>query len=126
MNRNNNDKTTYPYPNPQPTPIMSSVHVAKSRGLYIMLGLLFGWLGVHNLYAGHIRRGIAQFITSTIGFVLAWVGTAAIAFLLLRIGASMPLAFGPAFVPAYILGVWIWVITDLITINRDGSGVPFS
>lgn len=49
---------------------------AKSRGIYIVLGLFFGLLGVHNFYAGYFGRGIAQFLTVvilgwfTIGFVI--------------------------------------------------------
>ena len=32
----------------------------KSRGVYIILGILLGTLGIHNFYAGHYRNGSIQ------------------------------------------------------------------
>jgi TM2 domain-containing membrane protein YozV len=47
----------------------------KSRGVYIVLALFFGCLGVHNFYAGYNGRGAAQLIITLLtgcagGFVL--------------------------------------------------------
>lgn len=49
-----------------------------SRTVYIMLGILLGWLGVHNFYAGHTKTAAIQ----------------------LALGLSIPLAYavGLAFV----------------------------
>jgi len=52
----------------QPSVIM--VRPTKSRGVYIILGLFFGCLGIHNFYAGHNGRGAAQLI---ITILLGWV-----------------------------------------------------
>jgi hypothetical protein len=38
----------------QPSVVM--VRATKSRGVYIILGLFFGCLGIHNFYAGHNGR----------------------------------------------------------------------
>ena len=46
------------------------VKSAKSRGVYIILGLCFGCLGIHNFYAGYHGRGAAQLI---ITLLLGWV-----------------------------------------------------
>ncbi len=37
-------------------------HPPKSRGVYIILGLLLGLLGIHNFYAGYHGRGAIQLI----------------------------------------------------------------
>ena len=36
----------------------------KSRGVYIILGILLGTLGIHNFYAGHYRNGSIQICLS--------------------------------------------------------------
>jgi TM2 domain-containing membrane protein YozV len=46
------------------------VRSTKSRGVYIILGLFFGCLGIHNFYAGYYGRGAAQLI---ITLLLGWV-----------------------------------------------------
>lgn len=51
-----------------PGPVLV-VRATKSRGVYIILGLFFGWLGIHNFYAGHYGRGVAKLI---ITIVLGW------------------------------------------------------
>ena len=45
------------------------VKSAKSRGVYIILGLFLGCLGIHNFYAGYHGRGAAQLI---ITLLLGW------------------------------------------------------
>jgi TM2 domain-containing membrane protein YozV len=52
----------------QPTPVV--VQTVKSRGVFIILGLLLGCLGIHNFYAGYNGKGAAQLI---ITLVLGWV-----------------------------------------------------
>jgi TM2 domain-containing membrane protein YozV len=47
------------------------VRSAKSRGVYIILALFVGLLGLHNFYAGYYGKGAAQFIiTATLGWVI--------------------------------------------------------
>lgn len=75
---------------------VSVVKTAKSRGIYIILGLFFGMFGIHNFYAGHYTRGVFQLLcTAILGwFVIGLVITA------------------------------IWVIIDLIYMKEDGAGDP--
>src|SRR5213596_3383882 len=42
----------------------------KSRGVYIILGLFLGTLGIHNFYAGYHGRGATQLI---ITFLTGWM-----------------------------------------------------
>ena len=53
------------------------VRTAKSRGIFIILGLFLGCLGLHNFYAGYHGRGAAQLIiTCLLGvFVIGLVIT---------------------------------------------------
>lgn len=51
-------------------PSVLVVRATKSRGVYIILGLFFGCLGIHNFYAGHYGRGAAQLI---ITLLLGWL-----------------------------------------------------
>jgi TM2 domain-containing membrane protein YozV len=51
-------------------PSMLVVTPRKSRGVYIILGLFLGTLGIHNFYAGYHGRGAAQLI---ITLLLGWV-----------------------------------------------------
>ena len=67
----------------------------RSRGTYILFGLLFGGLGIHNFYAGRYGYGAAQ---AAISLTLGW---------LYGIG---------------IIIVGIWVIAELCTITEDGDG----
>lgn len=69
----------------------------KSRVTYILLGLFFGGLGVHNFYAGRGGVGAAQLL---ITLFLGW------------------LVF-----PVFI--VWVWVIIELFAVTKSGNGVPF-
>ena len=46
------------------------VRPAKSRGIFIILGLFLGCLGIHNFYAGYHSKGAAQLI---ITIILGWL-----------------------------------------------------
>ena len=72
------------------------VKTAKSRGVYIILGLFFGLLGVHNFYAGYLGRGAVQLL---LVLILGW------------------------FVLGIIV-VGIWVIIELFTVSKDAAGDP--
>ena len=47
----------------------------RNRGIYIILGLLFGLVGFHSFYAGYHKRGLIQLIlTCTVfGAVISFV-----------------------------------------------------
>jgi len=70
------------------------VYIAKSRGIYILLGLFLGFFGAHNFYAGYHGRGVAQLATV---LILGW------------------------FVIGFVV-VAIWVIIELSTVDTDASG----
>lgn len=75
-----------------------TVKMAKSRGVYIILGLFFGMLGIHNFYAGRFGVAVAQML---IVLILGW------------------------FVVGLVV-TFIWVLVDLFTVKRDGAGDAFA
>lgn len=83
----------------QTTQRIQIVKTAKSRGIYILLGLFFlGMLGAHNFYAGRYLRGTLQLLCTTI---LGW----------------------------FVIGLvitFVWVLIDLFTVTEDGEGVPLA
>lgn len=74
------------------------VKTAKSRGIYIILGIFFGMLGIHNFYAGRYARGVWQLLCT---MILGW------------------------FVVGLFITA-IWVIVDLFTIKTDGADDPMA
>jgi TM2 domain-containing membrane protein YozV len=70
------------------------VRPAKSRGIYIILGLFLGCLGIHNFYAGYHGRGAAQLI---ITILLGW----------LVVG---------------IIITGIWALIEICSVTEDGNG----
>lgn len=70
------------------------VKSAKSRGVYVILGLFFGLLGVHNFYAGRFGVGATQLLVTCI---LGW------------------------FVVGLVITA-IWVLADLFLVDADGAG----
>ena len=74
------------------------VRTSKSRGTYIVLGLFLGCLGIHNFYAGHSGKGIAQLL---ITLFLGW----------LVVGI---------FITA------IWALIDIISVKTDADGALMS
>jgi TM2 domain-containing membrane protein YozV len=70
------------------------VTASKSRGVFIILGILLGLLGIHNFYAGYYGKGAVQLIVT---LLLGWV-----------------------IIGIFITG--IWVIVELITVTQDANG----
>jgi TM2 domain-containing membrane protein YozV len=70
----------------------------KSRGVYIILGLFLGLLGIHNFYAGHNGRGAMQLLTTILA---GWL-----IFPLIMVG--------------------IWCLIEVIAEDRDGQGVKMA
>jgi TM2 domain-containing membrane protein YozV len=92
-------------PAPATTVGSGVVTVAKSRGVFIILGLLFGTLGLHNFYAGHNKRGAIK-----LGLVM----------LGLAMDRSTDFYSGYMFVAAGISGVW--ALIELFLDTTDGAG----
>ena len=67
---------------------------AKSRGVFVILGLFFGLLGVHNFYIGRFGVGAAQLLITCI---LGW------------------------FIVGLVITA-IWSVADLFMVTTDGSG----
>ena len=81
---------------PQPAFLPLLVEMPKSRLIYIILGLFFGMLGIHNFYANRKAEGAAQLI-----FLLLFYWT----------------IIAPA-------AVFVWSIVDVCTVKVDGNGIP--
>src|SRR5436309_13790350 len=47
-------------------PTQMVVMSVKSRGIFIILGLLLGLLGIHNFYAGYYVKGAMQLIITLV------------------------------------------------------------
>lgn len=81
----------------------------KSIIAFILLGIFFGGLGIHNFYAGYKSDGMKQMLISLLSPLILW------------------LLFG-FFIGSIIhlfvaLAIFIWVIIDLIRKNCDANGV---
>lgn len=70
------------------------VRPAKNRGIYIILGLFLGCLGIHNFYAGYHGRGAAQLIITV---VLGWF----------YVG---------------LIVTAVWALIEICTVRHDGNG----
>lgn len=68
----------------------------KTRVAYILLGLFLGGLGIHNFYAGYTSKGVTQLLLT---LFLWWT----------------------IIVP---IGVGIWTIVEVCTVDRDAQGNP--
>lgn len=85
------------------------VSVAKSRGTFIILGLLFGIAGFHNFYSGHNISGAIKLTVLLIAFLL---------------DASTRFYTAWSLVAAGIFG--IWMLIELIVVRTDANGVTMS
>lgn len=70
------------------------VNSGKSRVAFILLGLFLGGLGIHNFYAGYSGKGITQLL---LNLFLFWT-------------IIVPVAVG------------IWILVEVITVNKDAYG----
>ena len=71
---------------------------AKSRTVYVLLGIFFGGLGIHNFYAGHRDHAVLQLVMMLTGWLLC-------------------------FIPWVVVCVWVWI--EVFTVTHDGNGVAF-
>lgn len=68
---------------------------SRNRGVYIILGILFGALGFHNFYAGYHKAGFWQISLSLVlGVFTAGIG---------------------------VLITWIWALLDICTVTVDAE-----
>lgn len=70
----------------------------KSRVAFILLGVFLGGFGIHNFYAGYTGKAVAQLLAN---LFLFWT----------------------VVVP---LGIWIWILVEVITVTHDAQGRPFA
>ena len=68
---------------------------SKRRLIYILLALFLGYFGIHNFYAGYIRRGLAQFITLLVSVLTM-----------------------------YFFVSWLWALIEACTVTRDANNRP--
>lgn len=78
------------------------VMARKSRAVYILLGLFLGGFGVHNIYAGHSGKGIAQLFFALM--FVTWLGWFTCGFGYLAWGA--------------------YILFDVLVTRKDGQGRP--
>ena len=67
----------------------------KSRLAFILLGIFLGSFGIHNFYAGYVKRGVAQLCLTVLTFFYGSVVT------------------------------WIWALVEVCTVDRDKNNVGF-
>lgn len=97
-------------PNPASAPSNpQTVNVAKSRGLYIVLGLLFGGLGFHNFYSGHNIPGAIK-----------------ISIFLITVLMDALTGFHSAFSLVFLAAFAIWALVEIIVVTKDAKGNSFS
>lgn len=72
---------------------------SKSRGVYIILGVLLGGTGAHNFYAGYYPIGVVQLVLAAF-----WLATQS---------------------TIILLGLAGWIIADLCFTTKDQTGKPF-
>jgi TM2 domain-containing membrane protein YozV len=86
------------YQQPMMAPQQMMASPPKSRVAYVLLAFFLGGLGIHNFYAGYTGKAVAQLILT---IFLWWT----------------------ILVP---LGVWIWIIVEMCTVDRDAYGNPLT
>ena len=72
---------------------------AKNGIIYILLAWFVGTIGLHNFYAGYYWRGTVQLFLTLVSWLFMFI----------------PLLF-----------VAIWVLLELLFINKSAEGIPFT
>ena len=81
------------------------VTLSKSRGIYIVLGLLLGAIGIHDFYAGYSGRGAIKF--GLVAFCFFMDASTAGGFVITRLVAAI---------------MAIWTLFQLVANRTDGAG----
>ncbi len=86
-----------PYVPPAPVPLVNYIPPPqpKTRVVFVLLGIFLGGLGIHNFYAGYIKKATVQLCIT----VLTCFYGAAIS--------------------------WPWAIIEICTVNKDADGTEF-
>lgn len=79
-------------PNNRPRNLLPQERSDKSMGMYVFLGIVFGFLGIHNFYIGRSSHGMAQLLITLLS------------------GGML------------LLVSWIWAGIDVFTIQYDSDG----
>jgi len=69
--------------------------IPKNRMTFITLGVLLGFVGAHNYYAGYKGKALAQMLITVV-----------------TLGIGGPMS-------------WVWAVIDVCTVDRDNRGVRF-
>ena len=93
-----------------PSPAVILTRQSKSRGIYIILGILLGLFGIHNFYAGYYGRGAAQLIITIL------FGFSAMSM------SSQDADAGAGMMVMVFLIVGIWVLIELVSVTKDAEG----
>lgn len=83
--------------------------LAKSRFVYIVLGLLFGGLGFHNFYSGH--NGL---------------GTIKMALILITLVMDLSTGFQTGFSFVALIILALWALVEVIIVDEDVNGNALS
>lgn len=93
---------------PQQPPVAAPmVSVTKTRGTYIILAILFGGLGFHNFYAGHVVSGAIKLVLFLITFVM-----------------DLSTGFYSAFSLVWLAIAWFWALVEAFAVKEDIRGNP--
>ena len=84
------------YLQPTPAELYASIEAPKKRVTFVLLGIFLGIFGVHNFYAGYMRKGAAQLCLTLFTFFY---------------GAIVS---------------WVWAIFEVCTVHQDFDGVQFT
>ena len=87
----------------------SAVTVSKSRGLYIILGIVFGAFGFHNFYSGHNLSGGVKFGIFLLTFVL-----------------DATTNFYSKFSLVAVVIFELWALIEIMVVSTDGAGNKMS
>ena len=79
---------------------------AKSRPIYVFLGVLLGALGFHNFYSGHYGRGAVKVLAVLLTFV-----------------ADARTGFYTGFMIIAIMTIMLWTLVELVVSHTDARGV---
>lgn len=100
---------------------------AKSRAVYILFGLFFGGMGIHDFYAGDSGKGILKIVISAIGIFLIFGGMMSSA--AMAISGDMQSAESMVSAPLIgflLLGIQsFYILYQIITVKEDSTGRPF-
>ena len=89
----------------EPPTQTATLSISKSRGVHIILGLMFGGMGFHNFYSGHNLRGAIKLCILFFSFVL-----------------DASTGFRTGFSLVALVFIAFWSIIEVIVVKNDASG----